>query len=265
MLKKIFLFLILLITPQITFAEGISSNIEDGIYTFKIPLKKYGEKLKPYVAQELTTTSDLFKTGNYKLVVNGGYFDIMTGAPVSNVIIEGKRAQSIFQNPELLKKLDDRGRAEDVINRTEFRILKDKNGFISYDIAEHFEKTDKTILHSIQAGPMILPSMRLVEESFIKYKNGKIIGLAADVLKRRERTIIGLKHEIAGEYLYIVIFSNEHKADFNEAREYCIKLGLDKAMGMDGGASTSINFNDIEVFSATDGQRRVKSFLVIEK
>ena len=91
MLKKIFLFLILLITPQITFAEGISSNIEDGIYTFKIPLKKYGEKLKPYVAQELTTTSDLFKTGNYKLVVNGGYFDIMTGAPVSNVIIEGKR------------------------------------------------------------------------------------------------------------------------------------------------------------------------------
>ena len=35
-------------------------------------------------------------------------------------------------------------------------------------------------------------------------------------------------------------------------------------MAMDGGASTSINYEDIEISSNDANQRRVKSFLVIE-
>ena len=50
-----------------------------------------GHKIKPYVAQNLTTTSDIYKNNeNFALVVNGGFFDILTGAPVSYVKIDKK-------------------------------------------------------------------------------------------------------------------------------------------------------------------------------
>ena len=42
------------------------------------------------------------------------------------------------------------------------------------------------------------------------------------------------------------------------------KLGLSKAMAMDGGASTSVNYKNIEIFSSNNNERKVKSFLVIE-
>ena len=112
---------------------------------------------------------------------------------------------------------------------------------------------------------MLLPVSRLEEESFIKYNNTKVVQLAADVLKRRERTVIGLKQKMfKNESLYIIIFTANHKVDLKEARIYCEKLGLNKAMAMDGGASTSVNYKNIEIFSSDNNERKVKSFLVIE-
>ena len=164
--------------------------------------------------------------------------------------------------------MDKQGRVEKVINRTEFRVLESAYGNnLSFDITEHFQDPEKNteILHSIQAGPMLLPSLRLEEESFIKYKERKLIDLAADVTKRRERTVVGLKNGILGnDYLYIIIFTSSHKVTMLEARDYCKALHLSKAMGMDGGASTSINYKDIEIYSSYDNTRKVKSFLVIE-
>lgn len=273
MFKKITLlaiFLMCAIMPSFAYTKDIQVTKDGaGIYVFKIPLKEYEGKIKPYVAEELTTVSDVFNREdlNFKLVVNGGFFDPVTGAPVSNVIIDKKNVQSMFSNLGLVESLDKQGRVEKVLNRCEFRILKDTKNKTKYDIVNHFyiPGIDDTIEHSIQAGPMLLPEFRIEEESFIKYKNNKAINLAADVMKRRERTIIGLKNgPLCQDSLYVIIFTKDNKVSLDEARDYCKKLKLDKAMAMDGGASTSINYEDIEVFSATDGQRRVKSFLVIE-
>lgn len=245
------------------------SRDKGGIYIFKIPLEKYKNKIKPYVSDELTTTSEVFNNPelNFKLVVNGGYFDPVTGAPASIVKINGKTVESIFSNAPLMESLEESGRIEEVLNRSEFRILEDNKNNILFDITNHFhlQKDNQRIVHAIQAGPMILPKLRLEEESFITYKDRRSIQLAADVLKRRERTIIGLKRGVLGnDYLYIIIFTKDHKVALNEARDYCMKLRLNKAMAMDGGASTSINYEDIEISSNDADQRRVKSFLVIE-
>lgn len=272
MFKKIFLLFVFLFAaaiPSYAFNEDITVENRDGVYIFKIPLKKYKDKIKPYVADELTTVSDVFKNKdlNFKLVVNGGFFDPVNGAAVSEVTIDEKEVQSLFSNMSLVQSLDKQGRVEAVLNRTELRVLSDTKDRLSFDIVNHFFIPDinTVVKHSIQGGPMIIPDLRLEEESFIKYKNNKAISLAADVLKRRERTIIGLKKGILNnDSLYIIIFTNAHKAALNEVRDYCLKLKLDKAMAMDGGASTSINYKDIEIYSANDGQRRVKSFLVIE-
>ena len=272
MFKKIILsILILLIFAVPSFAKGDDIVVKhtNGIYIFKIPLKKYANKIKPYVAPELTTATDVFnnKDLNFKLVVNGGFFDIKTGAPVSEVVIDKEKVQSLFDNEPLVQNLSKQGRVEKVLNRTEFRVLEDYKKNLSFDISEHFEdvETNTVIKHSLQAGPMLLPSLRLEEESFINYDDAKVVQIAADVLKRRERTIIGLKQKMfKNDSLYIIIFTKNHKADLKEARIYCEKLGLNKAMAMDGGASTSINYKNIEIFSSDNNERKVKSFLVIE-
>lgn len=271
-MRKILLliaFLISCFVPCYAAGDGIGVSHRDGIYIFEIPLKKYADKIKPYVAPKLTTVSDVFndKDLNFKLVVNGGFFNTITGAPVSDVIIDKKEVESLFSNLALIESLNKQNRIEKVINRTELRVLEDVKGNLVFDIAEHnAEPAGNTeLIHSIQAGPMLLPKFRLEEESFIKYNGRKLVDLAADVTKRRERTIIGLKDGFFGnDYLYIIIFTNKHKATMKEARDYCKGLHLTKAMGFDGGASTSINYKDIEVISSYSNTRKVKSFLVIE-
>ena len=82
------------------------------------------------------------------------------------------------------------------------------------------------------------------------------------ILKRRERTLIGLK----GNNLYIVLFTKDHKVDANELKQYAKDtLKLKKAMALDGGLSTAINYKDMNIGSLGKYQRRVKSFLVIER
>lgn len=272
MFKKIFIllaFIMSVITPVYAFSNDIEVQKDNGVYIFKVPLKKYKNKIKPYVAPKLTTASDVFhdKDLNFKLVVNGGFFDPKNGAPVSEVTIDKKEVQSLFTNEELVKNLDNQGRVEQVINRSEFRVLENYNKKPFFDITTHFAipSVNSSIRHSLQAGPMILPDLRMEEESFIKYDGKKTIDLAADVLKRRERTIIGLKDGFLNNgFMYIIIFTSTHKASLPEVKEYCKKLHLDKALAMDGGASTSINYKDIEIYSSHDNTRRVKSFLVIE-
>lgn len=272
MFRKIFIllsFIMAAIMPVYAVSSDITVEKDNGIYIFKVPLKKYKNKIKPYVADELTTATEVFhnKDLNFKLVVNGGFFDPVNGAPVSEVTIDKKEVQSLFSNESLVKSLDNQGRVEAVINRTELRVLDDYKNKPWFDITNHFAipPVNNSIRHSLQAGPMLLPNLRLEEESFIKYKGNKAVDLAADVLKRRERTIIGLKNgAFGGDYLYILIFTQAKKVSLPEARDYCKRLKLSKAMAMDGGASTSINYKDIEIYSSHDNTRRVKSFLVIE-
>ena len=273
MIKKLILCFIVLITvfsPVCAFDDNIKVEKDGiGIYVFKIPLKTYKNKIRPYVTEELTTTADVYKNNpDFRLVVNGGYFDPKTVAPASNVLIDGKMVENIFDNLPLVSSLQLSGRLERVLNRSEFRILEDTKNNLSFDIVNHFFIPDEnhTVKHSIQAGPMLLPDFRLEEESFVKYDGGRPTQLAGDVLKRRERTIIGLKKGILGyDNLYIIIFTSDNKATLFEVRDYCVKLKLDKAMAMDGGASTSINFGDIQIYSNNGNERRVKSFLIVEQ
>ncbi len=270
MIKKIFYLLCLIlffISPS--FASDIEV-IKDGvgIYIIKVPLDKYQDKIKPYVSDELITSSDLYnnKDLNFKLVINGGYFDTITGLAVSNVVINKKEVQNLYDNTSLIKSLDETKRIQKVLDRSELRILS-KGKKLVFDIAPHTDKIKEgyELIHSIQGGPMILPDLRMEEESFIAFKDNKSYSLAADVLKRRERTVVGLKEGLFGDYFYIIIFTKYAKMALNEVRDYCIKLGLTKALNMDGGASTSLNYEGIEVYSSgVDEGRKVKSFIVIE-
>lgn len=268
LIKLTFIFIMALSIAAPGFALGKDhidmDHSKEGIYIFKINTKKIGRKIKPYVAQSLTTTSDIYKNNeNFALVVNGGFFDILTGAPVSYVKIDKKTVETPFSNQKLIENAGKSGRLEAILNRAEFRILENKKGELLFDMTGHFVPPTEgyTIKHSLQGGPLIYPNMNLEDESFVIMQGGKVKFQAADVLKRRERTALALKNDI----LYIIIFTNQHKVTMSELKEFCKNLKVDKAMALDGGASTSLNYRNIEIYSSLTSQRRVKSFLVIEK
>ena len=235
-----------------------------GVYVFKINTKKYGDKIKPYMASNLMTTKKLYNSGKYDLVVNGGFFDVKTGESVSYVVVDEDMKTEVKNNKRLCDDLKNQDRLEKVLSRAELRILENKNGKLKFDINYHDEPIEEgyKLVHSLQAGPMLYPTMDLVGEGFVSYENDMVKFQSVDILKRRERTAIGLK----GKDLYVVIFTKDYKVDANEMRDYMREnLKLKKILALDGGLSTSVDYKNISIGSVGRYQRKVKSFLVIEK
>lgn len=240
------------------------TNDEAGVYVFKINTKKYGKKIKPYMTNKLTTPQKVYDDNCFDFVVNGGFFDVKTGKSVSYVTIDNKLVSDVEDNIKLSQDLKAQGRLENVLSRAELRILENKRHKLKFDIAYHNEAIKKgyTVKHALQAGPMLYPEMDLIKEGFIIKKDDVIKHQSVDILKRRERTAIGLK----GKYLYVVLFTKDHKVDASEMRDYMVQnLKLKKIMAFDGGLSTSVNYKNISIGSLGKYQRRVKSFLVVER
>jgi len=262
------LFLIFSFTQLMPFANAKDkiqvANDTPGVWVFKINTKKYGSKIKPYISKRLETTKKVYEENCFDLVVNGGFFDTKSGASVSYITIDNDLKSNVEENTRLVKNLTHQNRLDKVLSRTEFRILENKRHKLKFDIARHNDKAPKgyTIKHALQAGPMLYPSMDLVNEGFVTYSEGVVKQQSVDILKRRERTALGLK----GKYLYIVLFTKDYKVDANEMRDYLKEeLKIKKAMALDGGWSTSLNYKNISIGSLGRNQRKVKSFIIIER
>ena len=239
-----------------------------GIWVFKINTKKYGDKIKPFVVNSLTTPKKVYDDNCFDLVVNAGFFDVKNGKTVSYVTIDKELVGDVMAHNQLVENLKKEDRLDKVLSRGELRILENKHHKLKFDIARHNEPIKKKwakkyeIKHALQAGPILYPTMDLAGEGFVVYEDGTVKSQSVDILKRRERTAIGLK----GKYLYIVVFTKDHKLDGNELAKFMEKdLKVKKALAFDGGLSTAVNYKDISIGSLGKYQRRVKSFLVIER
>ncbi len=266
-MKKI-LFIILglfmLTTPALALDGLEYIHQEEGVHMYRIDTKKLGGKIKPYIADELQTAKSLYETGNYSLVVNGGFFDRETGGEISFIMIDGKLINSPFNNNKTMTAIKQSGRFKEVVNRSELRIFEPEYNKFVFKIAPHFTPdADKIYLkHSLQAGPMISPKYLASEEGFIQRdKDGQITFDSCDMSKRRSRTIVGIK----GKYLYIVAFTMSKKMSGEELRDFAKKHRFKQAMALDGGGSTSLITDEIQIISESTEGRKVKSFLVIER
>lgn len=237
---------------------------DSGVYIFRIDTNKYGDKIKPFITPKLTTPKKVYDDNCFDFVVNAGFFDVRNGKTVSYITIDNKLVGDVKAHEELIKSLKKEDRLDKVLSRGELRILQ-KNKKLKFDIARHDAPIQKgyTLKHAIQAGPILYPDMNLTQEGFVIYDDEKNVKFqSVDILKRRERTAIGLK----GKWLYIVLFTNNFKVDANEMRDYMQnKLKLKKVLAFDGGLSTSVNYKNISVGSLGKYQRKVKSFLIIER
>jgi len=259
----LFLFSVLFVFSQNAFADEIEYiHKTPNVHIFKLDTKKIGCNIKPYVVSGLDTVKNVYENNEFDFVVNGGYFDPQTGAPVSYVTINGEIVENPYDNASLLEKFSDE-EMDQIADRAELRIMENKRGKLRFDITNHkaYAPNGWTVKHALQAGPQVYPVLNLEKEFFVSYdENGKIIKDSIDAFKKRPRTVVGIK----GDFLYVIVFTKQAGYTLDDIHKFCAGLKLDKAMNLDGGGSTAINYDDVEVYSEEKSGRKVKSFLVVE-
>ncbi len=251
-------------------SDKIEITNDNGLYIIRIP-KERNANIRPYVTKSLTFNKDVFAKTGAEMVINAGYFDPNNKKTSSYVIIDKKVVLDPTTNQSLMNNASVKPYLNLVLNRTEFRVL-DCHGKTKYDIAAHNAKAPFRceIKHSIQAGPMIYPDLRLSREYFVmKDENGNVTRDSITALKKCARTAIGIKD---GD-VYIIIANIYHKLTLPGLYKVCEDLGLEKAMNFDGGGSTSLNYKgtdnpEYKNFEITSDKnknaRKLKSFLVID-
>lgn len=262
------LFLFIFLSSNSVFAKIGGSPYKiiqdpDGVYVVEINTGKAKNKLVPYIVDGLKTNNEVYNETGARLVVNAGFFDAKNMKTVSYVTINGQ----VVLNPELNENLMNnealKPYMDKILNRSEFRVLEDDQGLLLYDIAPHNDLPPEgyTIKHSIQAGPMLLPDLRLEEEFFILVKDGKIVSESASSLHKYARTAIGVK----GKYIYLFIVTKKAPMTLQELADLARQWECEKAMGFDGGGSTSFDATEIHIKSEKDDTaRKLKSFLILK-
>ncbi len=244
----------------------------DGIYVVQVPHEKI-KNITPYVSSTLMYNSDVYNETGAELVVNAGYFDPNNKKTTSYVVVNGEVVSDPTQNKSLMENGKLKDHMDQILDRTEFRVL-DCKGTRIFDIQKHsappafYKKNQCKIVHSIQGGPELYPELRLEDEYFVEWREGSVYRDAISALQRCPRTAIGVKDND----VFIIIATTYHRMTLPELAKFCKDLGLNKAMNFDGGGSSSLNFRGnsstnnepFEIISDKDKTaRRLKSFWVI--
>lgn len=234
-----------------------------GVYIIEINTAKAKGKLIPVVVEGLKTNEEVFKELNPRLIVNAGFFDPKNQKTVSYVTIDGKEVLNPNDNENLMGNDALKPYMDKILNRSEFRVLQDEKGKYIYDIAQHNDPIPEglTLKHSIQAGPMLFPELKLEEEFFVLKRDGKIISESASSLHKYARTAIGIREN----NVYLFIITNEAPMNLEEVADLTRRWGMEKSMAFDGGGSTSFDSLDLHIISEkNDTARKLKSFLILK-
>lgn len=264
-MKKLLLilFAFILTSNFVSAKEPINIKYDDGIYHIVLSGEKIKKKIKVHAVTGLKTNAEVHKESGARLTVNAGFFDPQNQKTISYVTMESQTYEDPMFNENLLANPFLRKNLSKILNRTEFRVVE-CDGKLKYEIVPHNTPVDFAcdIRQAVQGGPLILPELRLEEELFIVKDGDTVIRESCSVLHKVARTILGIKD---GD-LHILIITDEHPMDMYEVQALCKKLGFERAMGLDGGSSTSMNYKNIYNVISTKGDgggRELKSFILV--
>lgn len=262
-MKKILvgIFLLFLTISFANAKEHLDITYKKGIYHIIIPISE-SKDIEFISSEKLITNKEAHKKYRSKLTINAGFFDPNNEKTISYIYNDGIMAENPLMNENIINNKELMNNWGKIANRGEFRIIKQDNKYIC-DITEHSTKYDGELLTSGQGGPILLPNMDLEKEFFIVKEGNNIIRESASVLHKTARTIIGLNNTD----IHILIITDKQPMTIYQAQNFCKKIGLEKALALDGGSSTSLNYkNKIHVVSTgikgDDTGRKLKSFLI---
>lgn len=213
-------------------------------------------QLRPVVNAGLSTTSSAARKNNASAAVNGGYFDLTTGASLSAVVIDGKPYKAPREMSMVKKKDHLAAYRQAIADRSELRILIGPDGKQTAQIAHHNDPLPAGfhLLHSLQGGPQLLPALTTKEEAFIRTNAN---GYRIDVIRstdRAARTAFGIRRD--GQVVLVAVEGPENgsgSAGVSLPALAQIMKDLDcvSAVNLDGGHSTAMY---VKTGSATGGR-----------
>jgi len=240
-------------------------------------------RFRPYLNDATTPTSETAQKTKASAAVNGGYFNLTDGASASYVVVDGKEVanprsnKALVENPKLAPYL------ERIFDRSEIRFLEDQHGQIVIRIATHSASIPEglKLLHSLQAGPQLLPVLKGKEEAFVRPEGD---GKEADPIasnRAAARTAFGITPE--GYAMIICIAGNGQQPESSgialpALADLLKHLGCSEAINLDGGSSTTMFVRSLGQTGGTPNglppgesvcgkspETRVKSVLLLER
>ena len=225
----------------------------------------------PALSKKVSTVEDFSRQTRSNAIINGGFFDPVNQKTTSYVVLFGKLVADPRENERLTNNPNLKPYLPKIFNRTEFRRYL-CGQTIRYDITPHSEPppTGCQLVLALGGGPSLLPEITLAQEGFVDNGNGR------DALGSRQpnaRTAVGITRN--GSVILVMVGQKpdaptKSGMSLPALADLMKTLGVEKAMNLDGGSSSSLYYNGKSYYGKVDKalnpvKRPVKSVLLVEE
>jgi hypothetical protein len=226
----------------------------------------------PAISSTLETVEQFAQRETAIAILNAGFFDPVNQKSTSYItldrelVADPRHNERLMENPDLLPYLDR------ILNRTELRHYHCQK-LERFDLARHLDPlhADCEIVDAIGGGPQLLPEMNLEQEGFFDAQS-EVIRDPLGSRQRNARTALGLMPD--GNMLWVMVaqkpdLSGDSGMTLAEIAEFMKTLGVEKAMNLDGGSSSSLYYDGKAFYGKVNDQgerveRSIKSVLVLK-
>lgn len=241
------------------------------IHVLTVP--QQGFAVVPVVAPEVEFLPDFAESSGAIAGVNGGFFDPVNQKTTSYIVLDSVVVADPAQNERLVNNPDMIPYLDRIFNRSEFRQYQ-CDDTTRYDIAAHNEPVPQgcQLLNSLGAGPRLLPELAAVEEGFAEIVDGELVRDALGSTQPNARTAVGITPR--GEVVLAMAAQrpdapSQSGVSLSELAEFMGTLGVDEALNLDGGSSSSLYYQGRTYYGRVDTEgspieRPVKSVLLVQ-
>lgn len=225
----------------------------------------------PALSQKVATVEEFAQKYRAVAILNAGFFDPVNQKSTSYIILQGKLVADPKQNERLVNNPNLKSYLSQIFNRTEFRRYL-CGQTVRYDIALHSQSPPAAckLVDAVGAGPRLLPELTSVQEGFVDNVNKR------DALGSNQpnaRTAVGITRDGS---VVLVMVAQKSSAPANSGvslpalADFMKTLGVNKAMNLDGGSSSSLYYKGKTFYGKVDLEgnsikRPVKSVLLVQE
>ncbi|MBW4641959.1 MAG: phosphodiester glycosidase family protein [Goleter apudmare HA4340-LM2] len=225
----------------------------------------------PALSTKVNTIEEFTQQHPAKAIFNAGFFDPANQKSTSYIFLQGKLVADPKNNERLINNPNLKPYLNKIFNRTEFRRYL-CGQTIRCDIAPRSKSVPAScqLVDAIGGGPQLLPELTSVPEGFVDHTNGRD---ALGSNQANARTAVGITDD--GSVILLMVSqksSTPNKSGISlPALAGLMKtLGIQKAMNLDGGSSSSLYYNGKTFYGKVDSagnaiKRPVKSVLLVQE
>lgn len=261
------------ISPQSSVRYRSYTLPQSVVHTLLIPAQSHFVII-PALSSELATLENFAHKYRAVAALNGGFFDPENYKSTAYIAVQGKQIADPRHNERLMNNPDLAPYLDNILNRTEFRRYQCGQK-VRYDIALHRELVPSgcQLVDALGGGPRLLPEIQLGPEGFLAYANGEVIRDPLSSSKPNARTAVGITHD--GGVIWVMAAQKPDSSTVSgmslpALANFMKTLGVEKAMNLDGGSSSSLYYKGKTFYGKVDAagnlvRRPVKSVLLVQK